>query len=67
MDLPFASPSSIMVSIVVVIISIVRAVDSIVVVVIVIVSPPTVNVIFLLHFKHVLSARSLKNILYNNT
>lgn len=65
--LPFAFPSSIMVSIVVVIISVVIAIDSIVVVVvvvvIVIVTPPTVNVIFLLHFKHVLSARSYKNIL----
>lgn len=67
MGLPFAFPSSIMVSIVVVIISVVIAIDSIVVVVvvvvIVIVSPPTVNVIFLLHFQHVLSARSQKNIL----
>lgn len=64
MVLPFASPSFMMVSTVTVIISIVIAVDVIVVVtvvvVIVIVSPPTVNVIFLLHFKHVYSARTIE-------
>lgn len=70
MGLPCASPSFIMVSTIAVIISVAIAVDSgvvvAVVVVVVIVTPPTVNVIFLLHFKHVLSARSYKNILYNN-
>lgn len=62
MGLPFASPSFIIVSIVKVIISVVVAVDSgvviVVVVVIVMVTPPTVNVIYLLHFKHVLTERS---------
>lgn len=69
MGLPCASPSFIMVSTIAVIISVAIAVDSgvvVAVVVVIVVSPPTVNVIFLLHFKHVLSARSKKNILYNN-